>query len=37
MCWTRVAGAVQADERIAAVLQSPRVSKAAKGQILEKR
>ncbi len=31
-----VAGAVQADERIAAVLESPRVSKAAKGQILEK-
>lgn len=29
-----VAGAIQADERIAAVLESPRVSKAAKSQIL---
>ena len=31
-----VAGAVQADERVAAVLESPRVSKAAKSQILER-
>ena len=31
-----VAGAVQADEHIAAVLESPRVSKAAKTQILER-
>ena len=31
-----VAAAVQADERIRTVLESPRVSKAAKGQILEK-
>jgi F-type H+-transporting ATPase subunit delta len=31
-----VAGAVQADERIAMVLESPRVSKAAKAQILER-
>jgi F-type H+-transporting ATPase subunit delta len=31
-----VAGAIQADERIAAVLESPRVSKAAKGKILER-
>jgi F-type H+-transporting ATPase subunit delta len=31
-----VAGAVQADQRIATVLESPRVSKAAKAQILEK-
>jgi len=31
-----VAGAIQADERIATALQSPRVSKAAKGQILER-
>ena len=31
-----VAGAVQADERIHTALESPRVSKAAKGQILEK-
>lgn len=29
-----VAGAIQADERIAITLESPRVSKAAKGQIL---
>lgn len=29
-----VAGAIQADERIATVLESPRVSKAAKSQIL---
>ena len=31
-----VAGAIQADERIAIVLESPRVSKTAKGQILER-
>ena len=31
-----VAGALQADERIATVLESPRLSKAAKGQILER-
>ncbi len=31
-----VAGAIQADERIAMALESPRVSKAAKGQILER-
>jgi F-type H+-transporting ATPase subunit delta len=31
-----VAGAISADERIAIVLESPRVSKAAKGQILER-
>jgi len=31
-----VAGAVQADERIATALESPRVSKAAKTQILER-
>ncbi len=31
-----VAGAIQADPRIAAVLESPRVSKAAKAQILER-
>ena len=31
-----VAGAIQADERIAAVLESPRVSKTAKSQILER-
>ena len=31
-----VAGAVQADERIAMALESPRVSKAAKSQILER-
>ena len=31
-----VAGAIQADPRIAAVLESPRVSKAAKSQILER-
>lgn len=31
-----VAGAIQADDRIATVLESPRVSKAAKGQILER-
>ena len=31
-----VAGAIQADERIATVLESPRVSKAAKGKILER-
>lgn len=31
-----VAGAIQADQRIATVLESPRVSKAAKGQILER-
>ena len=31
-----VAGAVQADEHIAAVLESPRVSKTAKAQILER-
>jgi F-type H+-transporting ATPase subunit delta len=31
-----VAGALQADERIATVLESPRVSKAAKSQILER-
>ena len=31
-----VAGAVQADERIAAVLESPRVSKTDKGKILER-
>ena len=31
-----IAGAIQADERIATVLESPRVSKAAKGQILER-
>jgi F-type H+-transporting ATPase subunit delta len=31
-----VAGAVQADQRIATVLESPRVSKTAKAQILEK-
>lgn len=31
-----VAGATQADPRIAAVLESPRVSKAAKSQILER-
>jgi len=31
-----VAGAVQADERIATALESPRVSKAAKSQILER-
>lgn len=31
-----VAGAIQADERIATVLESPRISKAAKGQILER-
>jgi F-type H+-transporting ATPase subunit delta len=31
-----VAAAVQADERVATALESPRVSKAAKGQILER-
>jgi F-type H+-transporting ATPase subunit delta len=31
-----VAGAIQADERIATALHSPRVSKAAKSQILER-
>jgi len=31
-----VAGAIEADERIKTVLESPRVSKAAKGQILER-
>jgi len=31
-----VAGAIQADERIAMALESPRVSKAAKAQILER-
>ena len=31
-----VAGAIQADERIAMALESPRVSKAAKSQILER-
>jgi F-type H+-transporting ATPase subunit delta len=31
-----VAGAIQADPRIAAVLESPRVSKTAKSQILER-
>jgi F-type H+-transporting ATPase subunit delta len=31
-----VAGAISADERIAIVLESPRVSKAAKSQILER-
>ena len=31
-----VSGAIQADQRIATVLESPRVSKAAKGQILER-
>ena len=31
-----VAGAIQADERIAITLDSPRVSKAVKGQILER-
>jgi F-type H+-transporting ATPase subunit delta len=31
-----IAGAISADERIAVVLESPRVSKAAKSQILEK-
>jgi F-type H+-transporting ATPase subunit delta len=31
-----VAGAIQADERIQAVLQSPRISKTAKSQILER-
>ncbi|HXM38414.1 MAG TPA: ATP synthase F1 subunit delta [Gemmatimonadales bacterium] len=31
-----VAGAIKADERIATVLESPRVSKAAKSQILER-
>lgn len=31
-----VAGAIQADPRIATVLESPRVSKAAKSQILER-
>lgn len=31
-----VAGAVEADERIAMALESPRVSKAAKGKILER-
>jgi F-type H+-transporting ATPase subunit delta len=31
-----VAGAVQADERVATALESPRVSKAVKGQILER-
>ena len=31
-----VAGAIQADERIAVVLESPRVSKAAKSEILER-
>ena len=31
-----VAGAIQADERIATALESPRVSKAAKSQILER-
>lgn len=31
-----VAGAIQADERIARVLESPRVSKAAKSRILER-
>jgi F-type H+-transporting ATPase subunit delta len=31
-----LAGAVQADERISMALESPRVSKAAKGQILER-
>jgi len=31
-----VAGAIQADERIAVTLDSPRVSKAVKGQILER-
>ncbi|HEV8266237.1 MAG TPA: F0F1 ATP synthase subunit delta, partial [Gemmatimonadales bacterium] len=31
-----VAGAIAADERIAAVLESPRVSKGAKSRILER-
>jgi F-type H+-transporting ATPase subunit delta len=31
-----VAGAIQADERIAITLESPRVSKSAKGRILER-
>lgn len=31
-----VAGAIEADERIAMALESPRVSKAAKGKILER-
>jgi len=31
-----MAGAIEADERIKTVLQSPRVSKAAKGKILER-
>jgi F-type H+-transporting ATPase subunit delta len=31
-----VAGAIEADERIKTVLESPRVSKVAKGQILER-
>jgi F-type H+-transporting ATPase subunit delta len=31
-----VAGAIQSDEHIVTVLESPRVSKAAKGQILER-
>ena len=31
-----VAGAIEADERIKTVLESPRVSKAAKGKILER-
>jgi F-type H+-transporting ATPase subunit delta len=31
-----VAGAIQADERIAVALESPRVSKTVKGQILER-
>jgi F-type H+-transporting ATPase subunit delta len=31
-----VAGAIQADQRVATVLESPRVSKTAKGQILER-
>ena len=31
-----VAGAIQADARVAATLESPRVSKTAKGQILER-
>lgn len=31
-----VAGAIQADERIATALESPRVSKAAKAQIMER-
>lgn len=31
-----VAGAIEVDERVAAVLDSPRVSKAAKSQILER-